>query len=598
MKDTSLVKPVRLSAAAALEFVQGWTDLTDARRRNLVVSLETVCRICERPAAADLMECGWLNTRLFVRPPAAFDLKKSRFSDVICDLRYILERLGRHAARDRAEAGLSDGWIRLWNLVPERNRRAAMSLFMHYASAAGIEPEDVDADLLAVFEPWVVDNVIHDKIPVRVRGTRYAWRDARATVAGWPSVELVRPSRRLTYVMALEDFPQAFREDVESYLESLRRGFTGTLFQEVDPSVTPPVVVARRRRRKPARATTVATRLYQIRLAATALVLAGVPIKQLVGLRDLVEPASHATTIIKHFWQKNGEKPGSHVAGVNEVLRQIAVHHCRSPACSVETILNWAAMTTPRQGKGMTERNRKRLSAMNVQPAYGKILNLPTVLMAEAMDAKRDSSRTAVMAMRAAMLEILLVCPMRRETLRLLRLDEHLLRLGPGARIVTHFWVPGWMTKTGAPLHWPVPEQTGDLLEIWIKRFRPTACDPDNPYLFGGLGKLPMSGGGLSTTILDVFAQRVGIAVNMHLMRHFAAWLYLKVHPGSYAIVSMVLGHSSEETTKNFYTGLEIDAAARHFDAVVMGEREATRLDAMAALAPKKNRRRPNARSR
>jgi len=435
-----------ISVADVIEIFQDWTDLSPDRRANLASSMNAAGRICATPLANIRMDCSWLNQHLFARRPAAFNMTTSRFSDIVCDLRYVLCRFGRLDSYERGKTGLSAGWVRLWDTIPERKDRGALSALMHYASRCGIEPDDVQPDTLIGFEQWLMDSTIHRGIPHLVRVTKYAWRDMRALLPNWPAVDLLRPSRRNCYGIKLSEFPHSFQADVAVFAERLSRGFSGTLFSRVDPSETP----NRRRRRKPAKPRTIETRIKQILMAASALVRSGVAIKSICSLRDLVEPLDHADAIIDFFWKKSGETAGAHVAGITEVLRQIALYHCKPASLSAKFITEWAANVTPLQSDGMTEKNRRRLRAMTQSPTLGKVLNLPIILMEEALDELPvRSQRAAVMAMRASMIELLLICPMRCDTLRLLRLDRHFLRLGEGAKFITHIWTPGNMTKTG-----------------------------------------------------------------------------------------------------------------------------------------------------
>jgi integrase len=72
-------------------------------------------------------------------------------------------------------------------------------------------------------------------------------------------------------------------------------------------------------------------------------------------------------------------------------------------------------------------------------------------------------------------------------------------------------------------------------------------------------------------------SREIGVAFNVHLARHFAAWNFLRLNPGQYEIVRQILGHKTIQTTMAHYVGLEVDAAAKRFDAVVLGDRQATR---------------------
>jgi integrase len=58
-------------------------------------------------------------------------------------------------------------------------------------------------------------------------------------------------------------------------------------------------------------------------------------------------------------------------------------------------------------------------------------------------------------------------------------------------------------------------------------------------------------------------------------MRHIGAKLYLDENPGAYEVVRRLLGHKSMSTTVNNYTGLETDSAVKHYDAVILGIRDA-----------------------
>lgn len=60
-------------------------------------------------------------------------------------------------------------------------------------------------------------------------------------------------------------------------------------------------------------------------------------------------------------------------------------------------------------------------------------------------------------------------------------------------------------------------------------------------------------------------------------MRHLGAKLYLDANPGAYGVVRRVLGHTVMSTTVNNYTGLETDAALRHYHNVILGIRDHVR---------------------
>lgn len=105
-----------------------------------------------------------------------------------------------------------------------------------------------------------------------------------------------------------------------------------------------------------------------------------------------------------------------------------------------------------------------------------------------------------------------------------------------------------------------------------------------NPYLLPGTGQDPLSKPQIQSTLQETVATEMGIHVHPHLMRHFAAWLYLDMHPGAYEIVRRILGHRNIQTTIQNYCGLETQAAAVTFHKSVIERREQTELSAAAAF--------------
>ena len=69
----------------------------------------------------------------------------------------------------------------------------------------------------------------------------------------------------------------------------------------------------------------------------------------------------------------------------------------------------------------------------------------------------------------------------------------------------------------------------------------------------------------------------LGLRLTPHQFRHACGLLYLMANPGGHEVVRHLLGHRSIATTLRFYAGMEVAAALRHYDAVVLERRrEAT----------------------
>jgi integrase len=185
------------------------------------------------------------------------------------------------------------------------------------------------------------------------------------------------------------------------------------------------------------------------------------------------------------------------------------------------------------------------------------------------------------------MLEILIKFAPRLATLINLRPQDHFIRPDPKKSLITAIIIPEHETKNSRSLTYPVKEGTAELLDLWITQFRPLIAPLRNPYLFPGKGDGPMTLQGVRDSIKRITEERIGVAMNPHLFRHFAAKMFLNAIPGSYEGVRQLLGHALASSATRMYCDTEDQAATEMFDKILETER--------AALGVKKRqkRRRP-----
>ena len=174
-------------------------------------------------------------------------------------------------------------------------------------------------------------------------------------------------------------------------------------------------------------------------------------------------------------------------------------------------------------------------------------------------------------------MEILIVCPLRRDNLARLRLDRHLHRARPGGPI-THIHLSAGEVKNREAVDWPIPPESAQVIETYLRQHRPHLAEPGNLFLFPGRGPYCRGAHDIAVGLTERIRQDVGVAFNMHIMRHLAVLRYLCRHPGQYEIVRRILGHKSVRTTIAYYAGLEVAAAAASFHAVIANDRKDTRL--------------------
>ena len=160
------------------------------------------------------------------------------------------------------------------------------------------------------------------------------------------------------------------------------------------------------------------------------------------------------------------------------------------------------------------------------------------------------------------------MAPVRMSNLTKLDIEQNLVRPGQGRAL--HIVIGAEEVKNREPLEYPLPPESVDLLERYIREFRPHLTSAGNTALFPGIGGGPKNQAFFGTQISRTVRAHTGLRVHPHLFRHIGAKLFLDANPGAYEVVRRVLGHRSIDTTTGFYTGLETAAAVRHFDKTIL----------------------------
>ncbi|MBB5373450.1 tyrosine-type recombinase/integrase [Acidocella aromatica] len=117
---------------------------------------------------------------------------------------------------------------------------------------------------------------------------------------------------------------------------------------------------------------------------------------------------------------------------------------------------------------------------------------------------------------------------MRLTNLLGLRLDQHLLRPDPRKPEISAIMIGEEETKNRVPLMYPLSSRTAEILEIWLRDYRPLLVQPGNPYVFPGKGMGPMTRAGMRDAVKVVTRERIGVEINPHAFRHIAAEAFLQ----------------------------------------------------------------------
>jgi len=536
-----------LSLADVLGAVQT-ADLPNRQRQELASALRTVGRALDRPLERIQAEPRHLAPRLKAVASRAVGLSPRSWNNIRFRVRKALS-LVRPMSPGRNTNPLTPAWDALCRPLESRRVKISLSRFVRQCSAAGIEPEAVNETTFAEFRDHLDDALLKHPNAVFAELTR-AWRVAQKTVAGWPTVSITIPDRRDHWTLPWSAFLPSLREDCNVWLDRL----AGRDLLEEAPF-------------RPVQPATVERREWQLRAFATALVRLGRDPATITSLKDLVEIRAYREGL--QFFVERSGKPTSAVVDLAGVLKAIARHHLRLGKDHLDR------MATKRLSigrRGLTEKNRKLLRQFDNPDNVAALLDLPQKLIGIAI--RNPSPRAgALQAQLAVAIEILIMAPIRLSNLCALDLEQNLVRPRRRGREL-HIVVPAEEVKNREPLEYPLPPTSVDLIERYVKEFRPQLAAPSSSALFPGRWGGPKKPVTLGLQISRTIRVHTGLVMNPHLFRHAMAKIYLDANPGGYEVVRRVLGHRSIDTTTAFYTGVETAAAVRHFDDTVLRVRK------------------------
>ncbi|WP_191059405.1 site-specific integrase [Geminicoccus harenae] len=540
--------------ADTIAAVQDHPDLSPTQKRDRISAVKSVARLLRSTPSQLPADPRELRHRLEGVHPAAIGMSAKRFANIKADLLRAL-RAGTVPAPDQhARPPFSLAWQQLRESCPTPWIRLKLARFMRWCDRHGIMPADVSTSTLDAFMDEL-DRTTLNLAPAKLRrAVAGNWNKCVDQVAGWPRTMLDMVPARVPWTVPWDAFHLELRRDVEACLARLGGE---DLLDEEGPD-------------KPLRPITLKWRRFQLRMAASVLVGAGVAVTEIRSIADLVRPDRYRM-VISGLLQRYGGKT-AHIYGLATALKTIARHHCKLPDPDLDLLRGICRRVLVRQ-RGLTPKNRDRLRPFNDPATRDQLLLLPGELMRQAMKEVPPDRAAALRAQMAVALEIAQLAPLRATNLAMLEVGRHLVFVGRGRDEHAFITLPEEAVKNELALEYPLPPESTRLIKRYIDRFLPLLGKPGPQYLFpspNGGAKRPST---LSLQVAQAVRDATGHRIHLHLLRHFAAMIYLQANPGAYAAVQRILGHTTGSAAINAYVGLEAAAAARHFDDIVLRHR-------------------------
>ena len=544
----------QMSLADVLKLIEANMELKPQRRRNISSSIRGLGNLMNRNLSYLPAHPGFFRKMFKELHPEHCGLSKSRIANIKSDVLFALKHVGCIDGAKTYMAPLTVEWQILWDIAASAGRlRLYLSRFMHFCSARSIFPEQVDDGVSAKLKQALIDeSFVGDPVKTHKNILR-TWNKLVDQLPEWPQIKLTISSDRVVYTIPLDRFPRSFRDEADAMVYQ----WGGRdILDDDGPD-------------KPLAARTIKTRLYRLRQIVTGLVLSGHGIESVQSVAVITKIENAKTALRFHLDRAKGETTAQ-IFDLAVLIKNLAKHWVRVDEEHLEALKDLCSRVKP-SGEGLTDKNRKRLRQFDDQKNVRLLLDFPYQEVERAIKADKGRRLDAVRVQIALAVGILTMMPVRAANLVGLHLDRHIQRTRAGKNGVVHIVIPGHEVKNGEDLEFELPGEVVELLDLYLRNFRPRLTDDDNRWLFPG--REPGSHKAIMTmgeqVRVRVF-EGTGLHVNLHLFRHICAKLYLDCMPGNYEVVRRLLGHRSSETTIRFYAGMESKSASRHYDKVIL----------------------------
>ena len=558
-----------VSRVATLADVMLAIDDLDAprpRRDDLKSAIRTAARVIGRdldqiPADPRTI-MAWLNAA----SPLAHGITKRRWDNVRSLLRTALD-LVRPMMPGRSKQELLPGWAGLYELIEKRADLIRVSALLRWLSAAGIEPGAVTLDDLERFREELMTDSFRRNPEDVWKQTVWAWNRTIDRVEGWPALAIHRESRKVTYIKPWALFPASLKIDVDGWLDRL----AGKDIGADGPA-------------KPVRSSTMKTREYQLRLAASAFVLRGHDPNRLSSLADLVTQEAFVE-ILKFFYERNDSKSSSNIHALAGMLISVARHWLKRDDDELKK-LKAVAKRLAVPDTGLTQKNRERLRPFDDPKICASFIDLPYKIRKDLGRRRLKPKKAALLAQMSVAIALLNITAIRIENLASIEIGRHLIRFGGKCFLV----FPADEVKNNIDLEFEIPAPVLELVDWYIEEHRPVLLQGLSDALFPGRNGKPKAKNTLAEQIKQTEFKEIGLKVNAHLFRHVGGKIYLDRNPGEYEVPRRVFGHKRIDTTTRYYAGGETKAASRHFANLILSLRSKQSEEPSPTRRPRKPR--------
>jgi integrase len=558
--DFKAALPLPLNTAEELlHWVLGDPLRNKHQKNNDAAAVKWLGRTDGTPLSAIPLEVRYLVDDRIQKIRQNKDLTKRRRSNIVTLLNGVLIRARILAVGSRRAGATSHQWETLIGSMDDHDARNALSTLGKYCSARKIEPADVTLNVWASFADETLHHSTFKKPRQTLQKTLRASNVARATVPGWPLLEfppLINP--RLVSIPK-GDLPSSFWNDIHAYMVKSRTP-AKDIFDTTWPKQLSQDTLNRYRE--------VAWR------TASAQVHEGRDPAEIIDLAALLELV-WLKKAMSWFYHHAGDTFLKDHLNMAAAWVSFARNYVHPQTDHFDELRNIFKTIEKKLGPPeFSQKNVEKLEQFSTSETVDEFLFLPYQIMAEIKKKKVITVEDATQMMAAVGMELLLTTMIRRKNLADISLKKHFWPAHPTTAGSWSLAIDPKEVKNKQPLRFALSKPTIGLIEFYLKKCRPLLLKEPTDMLFLRTNGKPKGPVMMANLISRTIHRRLDLDVNVHLFRHIGTMLYLDQHPGHYGVPQVMLGHTSVNTTQQFYAHLQATKAIKHFTAAVLGARD------------------------
>lgn len=543
----------RHTLADALTAIETHDGLTPNQRRDMASAINRVATYLNRSPADLRIDPPALRLALAKIHPVQVGISAKSLANVKSALSNALQTVGYLPSKE-PKVEPSVAWQNFLSNCSAPHQGHALSRLITYCSNRDIEPTDLTDAVMMDFQSHL-DGRLLAKDPAKLcKELAQSWNGI-VKRNNLPLAQLSYEKGKQHRCLPLTAYPESLQKEIEGYLGKLAHD---DIFDEDGPD-------------KPLKPLSLRNTKAHLTQFLDGLASAGTAPDEFTCLAHVVTAAKMkiAFRAIRDRSGHNSIPKGLY--NIAATLMAVARHHLKAAPEDLEAIAKIKRKVAPTE-TGMSDKNRERLIQFNDWENIVALLTLPEAL-AERAKEKPPSRSSALLAMHAAAISILLSCPVRAKNLASLDLDRNLIPHRKGTQTSYTIRIDGDEVKNGEPIEARLNARHSKVLYSYITKFRPLVSDVPGTALFPKQsdGK-PRDPANFGSDLKALIFRGTGLTVHAHLFRHITAKLYLREAPGSFEAVRQMLRHRKLQTTMDYYAEFSNHWSHEHYDEKVLSK--------------------------